>query len=191
MQSPVLSYPNFSKNFTIETDASVKGLGAVLSQVQEDGKLHPVSYASRSLSKAEENYAITELETLAVVWAISHFHHHIYGHRVTVVTDHAAIKADLGATSSSAQHARWWNQVYGCGAQSIEIVYRTGKENTNADTLSQAPYLLAPTEGTCENEVQDEIIARKVIAQTPRFTVIDNTLYLLDARLYVLSSPSI
>ena len=46
IQSPILAYPYFSEDFTLETDASVKGLGAVLSQHQEDGKLHPVSYAS-------------------------------------------------------------------------------------------------------------------------------------------------
>ena len=64
---PVLAYPNFSKNFTLETDASIKGLGAVLSQLQDDSCLHPVAYASRSLSGAEKRYAITELETLAVI----------------------------------------------------------------------------------------------------------------------------
>ena len=97
-----------------------KGWGAVLSKRQEDGKLHPVSYANRALSKAEENYAITELETLAVVWAISHFHHLVYGHNVTVVTDHSAVKAVLNTPSPSAKHARWWDRVYGCGAKSID-----------------------------------------------------------------------
>ena len=108
--------------------------------MQEDGKLPPVSYASRALSKAEENYASTELETLAVVWAISHFHHLVYGHRVTVVTDHTAVKAVLGATSLRAKHARWRNKVFGCGAQSIKLVSQPGKETANADTLSRAPY---------------------------------------------------
>lgn len=55
----------------METDASIKGLGAVLSQLQG---VHPVAYASRSLTQGEKGYAITELETLAVVWGISHFH---------------------------------------------------------------------------------------------------------------------
>ena len=82
-------------------------MGAVLSQTQDDSQLHPVSYASRALSRAEENYAVTELETLAVVWAMSHFHHLIYGHRVTVVTDHVAVKAVLATPNPSAKHARW------------------------------------------------------------------------------------
>ena len=96
LAAPVLVYPNFSKDFTLETDASKIGLGAILSQYQEDNKLHPVAYASRSVSTAESNYAITNLETLAVVWAVTHFKYYLYGHKVTIITDHAAVKAILG-----------------------------------------------------------------------------------------------
>ena len=46
IEAPVLAYPNFSRNFRLETDACVKGLGAVLAQMQEDGQAHPVAYAS-------------------------------------------------------------------------------------------------------------------------------------------------
>ena len=84
IQSPILMYPNFDQDFTLETDASAMGLGAVLSQRAEDGKVHPVAYASRSLSPQEKRYAITELEMLAVVWAVSHFHAYLYGHDVHV-----------------------------------------------------------------------------------------------------------
>ena len=69
--APVLAYPKFDQGYTLETDASIHGLGAVLSQRQSDTQLHPVAYASRALSQAERNYAITELETLAVVWQCS------------------------------------------------------------------------------------------------------------------------
>ena len=64
-----------------------------LGQYQDDSHLHPISYASRGLNSSERNYGITELETLAVVWAISHFHHFLYGHKVKVFTDHTAVKA--------------------------------------------------------------------------------------------------
>ena len=79
-QAAVLSYPCFDKPFVLETDASGDGIGAVLSQEQEDGHVHPVAYASRALSLTESKYTITELETLAVVWALSHFHSLLYGH---------------------------------------------------------------------------------------------------------------
>ena len=73
--APVLSYPQFGANteFILETDASISGLGAVLGQMQGDGHVHPIAYASRCLQPHETNYAITELEfeTLAVVWAVN------------------------------------------------------------------------------------------------------------------------
>ena len=85
----------------LETDASKMGLGAVLSQMLDDQRLHPVSYASRSLSSPKKNYAIAELETLSVVWAINNYHAYLYGYRVTVMTDHSALKAVLDTTSPS------------------------------------------------------------------------------------------
>ena len=94
-QSPLLAYPNFNRDFTLETDASKLGLGAILSQYQVDQKLHPIAYASRSISNAEANYAVTDLETLAVVWAVTHFRYYLYGHSVTIISDHAAVKAIL------------------------------------------------------------------------------------------------
>ena len=104
---PVLAYPCFSKAFTLETDASIQGLGAVLSQVQEDGKPHPVAYASRALNPSEKNYSVTELETLAVVWAVTHFHYYLYGNSVTVLTDYSAVKAVLETSNPTGKHARW------------------------------------------------------------------------------------
>jgi len=68
---PVLAYPSFDADFVLETDASHQSLDAVLSQRQQDGRIHPIAYASRALSGAEKNYGITDLENLAVVWPIS------------------------------------------------------------------------------------------------------------------------
>jgi len=103
--------------------------------MQDDNRLHPLAYASRSLSTTEKQYGITELETLAVVWTISHFHAYLYGNDVTVYTDHSTVKAVLETPSPSAKHARWWSQVYASGVHNVRIVYR---ENIIADALSRS-----------------------------------------------------
>ena len=71
----------------LHTDASGEGLGAVLHQ-QQDGVNRVISYASRSLSKAEKNYPVHKLEFLALKWAVTEkFHDYLYGNEFTVMTD--------------------------------------------------------------------------------------------------------
>ena len=89
----------------LETDASGLGLGAILSQRQPDGKIHPVAFASRAFSLCEKNNGITELETLAVVWAVSHFQCYLYGQEVVVYTDHSAVCTILSSPHDSGKHA--------------------------------------------------------------------------------------
>ena len=91
----MLAYPNFSRPFVLHTDASGQGLGAVLKQEATDGQMHPVAYASHTLSKHEKNYGITELEALGVVWALCHFRAYLLGHPCVVMTDHAPLRAML------------------------------------------------------------------------------------------------
>ena len=109
VSAPVLAYPQFSSSnpFILETDASTKGLGAVLSQQQNDGRIHPIAFATRSLTPAEKNYAITELESLGLVWAARLFRPYIFGHRCVVFTDHAACMSLLGAKNPSSKLVRW------------------------------------------------------------------------------------
>ena len=138
--APVLAYPAFNKDFVLETDASIQGLGAILSQIQSDDRLRPIAFASRALSPQEKNYSVTELEMLAVVWAISHFCHWVYGNNLVVYTDHTAVKAILDAPNPSGKHARWWMWVYGSGVRDIQIKYRAGKTSQPADSLSRSPH---------------------------------------------------
>jgi len=161
LTSPIPQYPDFSKDFVLETDASKQGLGAILSQFQDDSRLYPLAYTSRSLSPSERNYAITELEILAIVWVMTHFRYHLYGHRVTVYTDHAAVKAVLGVPNLDGKHARWWNKVHCCGIREVNIVYRAKQNNGHADALSRQPVLPPPVEDESAKEVQVALISSR------------------------------
>ena len=137
-QAPVLVYPQFGQgcSFQLETDASGVGLGAILSQKQDDGKYHPVAYASRSLLPSERNYPISELETLAIVWAVKYFRTYLLGHPCVVLTDHASCLSLLNTSRPSAKLARWAMAIQ---EMNLEIRHRSGRSNAGADALSRSP----------------------------------------------------
>ena len=126
-----MQYPNFKQPFYIHTDASQSGLGAVLAQVDEDKREHVIVYASRSLSKAEQNYSATELECLAVVWAVEHFHQYLGGNHFYLITDHAALKW-LRTTKLVGRRARW---IMRLEPYNFTIIHRAGRKHNNADSL--------------------------------------------------------
>lgn len=71
--------------------ASGQGFGAVLEQKADNGQMHPGAYASRTLSKYEKNYRITNLESLRIVWVLHHFLAYFLGHPWVVITDHTPL----------------------------------------------------------------------------------------------------
>jgi hypothetical protein len=90
-KAPIVQYPDFKKPFYLYTDASHIGLEAVLVQ-KEEKKEYVIAYASQTLSAAEKNYGITELECLAIVWAVKYFRHYLWSSKFTIITDHAVLK---------------------------------------------------------------------------------------------------
>ena len=90
---PVPTFPNFEEPFVVETDASSVCLGAVLAQKKEDGRIHPVQYASRTMTPAERNYSACEREALAVVFALKNFRVYLLSSKhVSLITDHQALQ---------------------------------------------------------------------------------------------------
>ena len=122
--APILKYPDFMEKFAIKTDASQVGLGAVLTQEYEiEGEkiFMPVLCASRSLKGAERRYSVTDLEALAVVWAVKTFKSYVMGTRFKVVTDHNALKALVSKASLEGWLACWADFLMGFD---FEIIYR-------------------------------------------------------------------
>ena len=144
--APILVFPNFEKEFILETDASLSGLGAVLAQQQDNKTVAPIAYASRTLQKHERNYGVTELEALGVVWGVKHFRPYLYGHKCLVITDHEALKSLLNTPHPSGKLARW-----GLAIQELDLTikYRPGKNNQSADALSRMPL-----------QIQDHVTAK-------------------------------
>jgi len=89
--APVLKYYSPTIGCTIHTNACTEGIGAILLQEGEDKQNHPIAYISRSVSKAEKNNSISELELLAAVWGMTYLRHLIYGRPVIIVIDHHAL----------------------------------------------------------------------------------------------------
>ncbi|MEW8546424.1 MAG: ribonuclease H family protein, partial [Candidatus Thiodiazotropha sp.] len=131
---PVLAYADYSLPFTVHTDASLDGLGAVLYQNQ-DGRERVIAYASRSLKPSERNYPAHKLEFLALKWAVSEkFHDYLYGGTFEVITDNNPLTYVLTTAKLDATGQRW---VASLSDYNFVVKYRSGNKNADADGLSR------------------------------------------------------
>ncbi|KAG1419562.1 hypothetical protein G6F58_004549 [Rhizopus delemar] len=135
--APVLTRPDFTKSFILVTDASKLGLGCILTQLDENGKEHPVVYASRGLKSSEIHYAATKLECLAVIWAVKTFRPYLLGKKFTIITDHSALNGLLKTSNPTGIIARWITIL---SEYDYEVKYRPGRVNESADFLSRLGY---------------------------------------------------
>ena len=129
----VLRLPDFARQFVIRTDASNVGVGAVLLQRYED-TLHPVAYASKRLTPAQERYATIERECWAIIWSLQRFYVYVYGRHFVVQTDHQPLTYLNSAKHSNGRLMRWalLLQPFRFTVEAIP-----GSENVGADYLSR------------------------------------------------------
>jgi hypothetical protein len=130
-----LYLPNYKKEFILETDASDTGLGACLLQKNDKEQMVPIRWASKKLTKTEQNYAITEKELYAVVWGMEHFSYQLKGRKFNLITDHKALeymknKGNFG----NKRIERWIDRIQ---EYDFSITYKKGEEVISADALSR------------------------------------------------------
>jgi hypothetical protein len=136
--APVLATPRYDKPFIIHTDASMEGVGGILSQLDDSGQEHPIIYISRALKPAEKNYPTTHQELLAIVYAMQKFRPYVLGQPFTIYTDHQPLVHIRNTKELTGRLARWilYLEPYTANGN-MNIVYKPGKKNTNADALSR------------------------------------------------------
>ncbi|KAF8761020.1 hypothetical protein RHS01_01184 [Rhizoctonia solani] len=134
--APVLCHADPSKPYFLETDALGAALGSILSQRQEDGRLHPLGFLSESFKGAEQNYDTHDKELLAIIRSFEYWRIFLEGtvHPVTVFTDHRNLEYWKESWMFNRRHARWHLLLAG---YNFQIVYRPGKQSGKPDALSR------------------------------------------------------
>jgi hypothetical protein len=126
---PILAMPNFNESFTIETDASGEGIGAVLTQ---QGK--PIAFLSRALEVAKLSWSIYAKEMLAILQAIRTWRPYLLGKKFFIQMDQRSLKYLLEQRIGTPEQQRWVAKLLG---YDYEIIYHPGRDNSAADALSR------------------------------------------------------
>ncbi|MES9879782.1 MAG: reverse transcriptase domain-containing protein [Sedimenticola sp.] len=165
--SQVMAYPDFEKPFVLHTDASQDGLGSILYQKREDGKLAVIGYGSRTLTPAERNYHLHsgKLEFLALKWAVTdRFKDYLYyAPSFTVYSDNNPLCYILTSAKLDATRHRWVAEL---ADFNFQICYKPGRLNQDADGLSRMPLDIGKYMTQCTETVEpDEFSAVFQLAQ--------------------------
>ena len=131
---PVLRPPHWEDEFVLQVDASNRGLGAILSQKDQEGEEHPIAYASRKLQPREQKLSTTEKECLGIVWAVELFWYYLYGRTFKLQTDHNPLVWLNQVRDISRKLLRW-----SITLQEYDMVveHKSGKQNCYVDALSR------------------------------------------------------
>jgi transposase InsO family protein len=166
---PILAMPNDQGTFVLDTDASDKSIGAVLSQVQNDQE-RVIAYAGRCLNRAESNYCVTRKELLAIVYFTRYFRHYLVGKPFQLRTDHSALTWLNKTRDPIGQNARWLEQL---GEFTFTIQHRPGQRHGNADALSRRPCPLRSPCSACRPEKEQTPLQCRAVKHPPTTGLFD------------------
>jgi hypothetical protein len=136
LEDVVLSHPSQEQPFLLETDASKYAWGAVLSQLQEDGKWRPVSCLSKGFTEVEKRYDVHDRELLAIIRALESLRHFLMGskHPITILSDHKNLAYFRTKQFLTDRQVRWADYL---SKFDINLRYRPGKQSSVPDLLSR------------------------------------------------------
>src|SRR6266481_7432507 len=136
MSAPVLVLPNQDACFRLETDASGYATGAILSQLCNDEKWHPIGFTSKSLNSAERNYAIYDKEMLSVIHGLEEWRHILEGtkHTIEILNNHKNLTYFRMAQTLNQCQAHW--SLY-LSRFDYSLIHRAGQHSAKPDALSQ------------------------------------------------------
>jgi hypothetical protein len=159
---PVLAHPILTDPFELEVDTSGFTMGAILLQKKMDGKKHPIAYYSKTLSTAEQNYNVYDLELLAIVNALDHWRPYLAGspHKIIIYSDHQNLLYWKEPHKISRHVAR---EVLMLSKYNFEIRHIKGTSNGCADALSQRPdYDQGQNDNQNVNVLPEQVFARAI-----------------------------
>lgn len=176
--APILAYPDFTKNFTLTTDASNVAVGGVLSQQNK-----PIAFYSRTLNTAEKDYATIEKELLAIIECVKHFRPYLYGRHFHIETDHKPLSWLYNFKGNNTRLMRWKLKLE---EYNFSVGYKKGKDNVVADALSRVEIQNNETNNEINDndsvivnvneipEISQDDIDQILGAETPRSVNLDN-----------------
>lgn len=141
-QASELIHPDPDAEISLACDASDSGIGAVFQQKKEE-IWYPLSFFSQALNNAQKNYSVYDRELLAIYKAIRHFQPLLEGRNFSIITDHRPLIHAFTQKSESATplRIRWLSYI---SQFTTQIIYRPGKDNVVADSLSRIEEIQTP-----------------------------------------------
>ena len=131
---PIFAYPDFDRSFYIWVDTSKDGIGAILTQLDDENRYRVVAFGATGTPPNAAKGSPAALEGTGLVWAVTHFRQYIHGRKYYVITDHLALLSALTSLSTSRALDKLATVLM---EHDFEIIYKPGKSLVVPDSISR------------------------------------------------------